>query len=611
MNRKSFLYIFAATVSVMIIHQVFTTRSAAKAETQREVVEEKPLPKVASDKGKYYILENDYQQVVFSTTGGAVAEINLPFYSSNDTVSVVKPIGEDKKLAEYSKNNTLFPLKKATAYMGGTQVEKEPTLGGYTPLLRRGIVDKAPLDPKYYAFQVLSDDEDLSKIQYSVKEFSKNHIVFEGSDSLRKIRKTFRFPNKVSSSPYILECDIRAEGDTRGLYVTSGVPEVELVSGSYLPSIRYNVLNGKKNSVEKIKLPKHTTTVSSVKPSWLSNANGFFGVIIDPTDDNTAGIDAKFIEGEADPTRLTMIDAEYGKYPAKKYPGYLVSTPLKKGSGTTSFRIFAGPFETNILHTVDETYGTNYYAAKSIQGWYSFIAEPFAKFLYLIINLFHKATGSWGLSIILLTIVLRFMMFPLNSWSIKSSIRMQKVSPLVKKIQEKYKGDPRRLQMETLDLYKKHKANPFSGCLPMIIQLPFLFGMFELLKTTFQLRGATFIPGWITNLSAPDTLFSWTTPIPFFGTSFHILPFILGGLMLIQSKYMQMVTPNAGGSDDQAKQAKTMGYIMPVVMTFIFYSFPSGLNIYWISSSVLDILQRSFTYKRLSDKPFEVAKKVK
>tara|TARA_R110002111_G_scaffold31024_1_gene63624 strand:+ start:123 stop:731 length:609 start_codon:yes stop_codon:yes gene_type:complete len=202
------------------------------------------------------------------------------------------------------------------------------------------------------------------------------------------------------------------------------------------------------------------------------------------------------------------------------------------------------------------------------------------------------------------------MMFPLNNWSIKSTVRMQKVQPMLKKVQEKYKNDQRKMQMETLQIYKKYKANPFSGCLPMLIQIPFLFGMFELLKTTFQLRGASFIPGWITNLAAPDTLFSWTTPIVFFGTSFHLLPFLLGGLMIMQSKVMG--TGGAGAVTEQQKQqGKMMTYFLPIFMTFIFYNFPSGLNIYWISSSLLDILQRKITMRRLEDKPYEVAKKVK
>ncbi|MDN3507725.1 MAG: membrane protein insertase YidC, partial [Simkaniaceae bacterium] len=192
---------------------------------------------------------------------------------------------------------------------------------------------------------------------------------------------------------------------------------------------------------------------------------------------------------------------------------------------------------------------------------------------------------------------------------IKSTVRMQQVSPLIEKLKEKYKGDQRRMQMEMLQIYKKHKANPFSGCLPMLIQIPFLFGMFELLKTTFQLRGAPFIPGWITNLAAPDTLFSWSTPVMFFGTSFHLLPFILGGLMMAQSKLMSGA--QAPVTDQQKQQGKMMTYFLPIFMTFIFYSFPSGLNIYWISSSLLDIAQRKVTMKKLTSKPHEIAKKVK
>jgi YidC/Oxa1 family membrane protein insertase len=562
---------------------------------------------------EYFVLENEYQQVVFSTVGGAISEINLPFRSKTNSASVVKPIGIDTVLKEKYKDNAFYPLKKATFYEDGKRVQKSPTLGGYTPLFRRGIESGSrtthAVPPRFYALNTVSDEEELARMVYKVKEFSAKHIVFEGSDSYRRIVKTFRLPKDSTSAPYIIECDVRVDGDARGLYITSGIPEVELISGSYAPTLRYNVKTGTKNSIEKIKLPKHTTAISSVQPTWLSNANGFFGVIVDPTSDTGGGLEARHIDGKKDPSRLSVIDSQHGLYPPEKFAGYEILVPLKKSSGVSTFRIFAGPYETNILKTVDETYKTNYIGAKSITGWYSFIAEPFAKFLYLIMNLFYSATGSWGFSIILLTVVLRIMMFPLNNWSIKSTVRMQKISPLIAKLQEKHKKDPKRVQMETLQLYKQHKANPFTGCLPMIIQLPFLFGMFELLKTTFQLRGAIFIPGWINNLAAPDNLFSWSTPIPFFGTSFHLLPFILGGLMVAQSKFL---SPTGGsGTADQQKQAKTMAYIMPIAMTFIFYNFPSGLNLYWISSSVLDVLQRYVTQKKLSAKPFEVAKKVK
>ncbi|MBI3211999.1 MAG: membrane protein insertase YidC, partial [Simkania negevensis] len=182
--------------------------------------------------------------------------------------------------------------------------------------------------------------------------------------------------------------------------------------------------------------------------------------------------------------------------------------------------------------------------------------------------------------------------------SIKSTLKLQEISPKISKIQEKHKKDPKRAQLEVMQAYKEHKVNPFGGCLPLIIQMPFLIGMFDLLKSTFSLRGVSFIPGWIDNLTAPDVLFSWSYPIFFFGTEFHLLPFLLGVVMYFQQKLSSSQSVQKGPLSDQQKQQQKMGSIMTIVFTFLFYSFPSGLNIYWLSSMLLAIFQQLYASKR-------------
>ena len=147
--------------------------------------------------------------------------------------------------------------------------------------------------------------------------------------------------------------------------------------------------------------------------------------------------------------------------------------------------------------------------------------------------------------------------------------------------------------------YRNERVNPFSSCLPMILQIPFLFGMYQLLQSSYALRGTSFIPGWIDNLTAPDVLFSWGTPIIFFGTGFHLLPFILGGLTFIQGKMNSWMQKEKAELTDQQKQMNSMATILPVVMTFIFYNMASGLNIYWIFSSLFGIVQQWLTMRSL------------
>ena len=352
-------------------------------------------------------------------------------------------------------------------------------------------------------------------------------------------------------------------------------------------------------------------TNETLHPNWISNSNGFLGLILDPLSNIGEGYQAEKIPGEQVPSRFTLIDASHHLYSPGQFPGYSTSLPMKSGIKQT-FRIFAGPFDESLLKELDDfydeplsRYNPDYVSAQSIQGWFSFISQPFAKFLYLLLRMFHGITHSWGFSIILLTIALRLMMYPLNSWSIQSAAKMQEINPKVKAIQEKYKKDPKKGQIETMNLYRKHGINPVSGCFPMFLQMPFLIGMFYLLKSSFPLRGASFIPGWIDNLAAPDVLFSWDTPVFFIGTQFHLLPLILGATMYLQQKMSSKLPKDPKDLTDAQKQQKMMGNIMSIVFTVMFYGFPSGLNLYFISSTLLGILQQWYLTKKMKNGPSE------
>lgn len=570
------------------------------------------VPELALSDQEYFVLENDTMQIVFSNLGGAIAEINLPFRSPKNTQSVVLPISFDRIIDKKYTSNAHFPSHPYPFVEKGSiqPVMKETTIGGYYPLLRRGIERDSGyppynVPPQYYAFNTVSEDPETSQTYYKLLKFDDKMIQFEATFPNRRIIKTYSFPSEGSNAPYCLDISIKVEGDTRGLWIGSGVPEVELISGSPAPIIKYSTVQNSKHIVEKLSLPKTATTISSFQPDWVANSNGYFTLIIDPLNEIGMGFQANNIPGNIDPSRIVMIDSQHDLYPATKYPGYEVHMPLRRTTEPMNFRFYAGPIDKNILQQVDETYtnpvtGYNpkYTEALSFHGWFSFISEPFAKFLYFIMNMFHTFTGSWGFSIILLTLVLRIMMYPLNAWSIKSTLKLQEISPKLQKLQEKHKKDPKKGQMEVMAFYKENKVNPFGGCLPLIIQMPFLFGMFDLLKSAFPLRGSSFIPGWIENLTAPDVIFSWNYPIPFIGTSFHLLPILLGVVMFFQQKMAAAQNKKKGPLTDQQQQQQKMGMMMTIVFTFLFYKFPSGLNIYWLSSMGLQILQQWYMSKR-------------
>lgn len=612
MNKKTFLIVFGLWVIFYgITNFLFPSKASLEPQKEPSKIQAAPLNTHRSS-DKFYVLENEFAQLVFSLKGGSISEINLPLTSDQNTKSLVRPIEFDKELNEQSPDNQQFPQASAYSISSkGTLELLKPQQGGYYPLIRRALIQQGAtqtLNPAYYSAAIGYNDGRGTDIVYNLKKISKTSVQLEGQLDGKRITKTFSF---TPQAPYCFDLSIEVEGDPSGLHLFSGIPEVEITSGSSSPTLKYLIRKHREHSVEKVSLPKESNTINSIVPTWVSNSNGYLGIIMNPQDPSKPGLNLSKIEGALVPTRLCLIDERYNLYPAKKYPGYLSSIPLSFVDSKSQVRFFAGPYEDDLLKTLDKTfsqdsYNPHYIKAMSLHGWFTFISEPFSKVLFWLMQAFYFLTKSWGLSIILLTIALRVMLYPLNSWSIKATTKMQAVAPEVQKIQEKYKKDPKKAQLEVVALYKQKGVNPLSGCLPLLIQLPFLIGMFDLLKSVFDLRGAVFIPGWINNLTAPDVIFSWSYPIPLIGTSFHLLPILLGVAMFYQQR---MNAPKSVvHMSEQQRQQRAMGNIMTLVFTFMFYNFPSGLNLYWLSSMLLGIGQQMLMNKNKHRPKIEIIK---
>ena len=201
-----------------------------------------------------------------------------------------------------------------------------------------------------------------------------------------------------------------------------------------------------------------------------------------------------------------------------------------------------------------------------------------------VLNLFNSWIPNYGVAIILLTILVRILFWPLTHKSTVGMRKMQEIQPLMKEIQKKYKDNPQRMQQETWQLYRDHKVNPLSSCLPMLIQIPVFIALFNVLRSTVELRYAPFL--WIADLSEPEALFaSW---FPFGGL--NILPILMAGTMALQSA----LTPSSG----DAKQQRMMMVMMPIMMLVMFYNFPSALSLYWTLSQVFSIVQMWWIRKK-------------
>jgi len=230
-----------------------------------------------------------------------------------------------------------------------------------------------------------------------------------------------------------------------------------------------------------------------------------------------------------------------------------------------SYSMYLGPKDLDLL----KAFGSDLDRALDF-GWFDIIAKPV---LYAM-KFFYQYTGNYGIAIILLTIIIKILFWYPTHISYKSMKEMKKIQPEMAKLKEKFKDDKEKLNKETMDLYRRYKVNPMSGCLPIAIQIPIFFALYKVLLYSIEIRHAPFY-WWIQDLSAMDP--------------YYISPILMGGSMFIQ----QWMTPTTG----DPTQAKMM-LIMPVVFTFMFLSFPTGLVIYWLFNNLLSIGQQIYINKQ-------------
>ena len=211
-------------------------------------------------------------------------------------------------------------------------------------------------------------------------------------------------------------------------------------------------------------------------------------------------------------------------------------------------------------------------------GFFGFLG----KIALSVLLFFHKMTGNYGWAVIILTLIIQLLVLPLTLKSFKASAAMKLLQPQIKALQQKFKSDPRRMNVEMMNLYKTQKVNPLGGCLPMLLQLPIFWALFTTLRNAYELRNAPWIM-WVTDLSAPDTLMHVA------GFPLNILPLIMGVGMFFQQQMMSVSTDPA--------QAKLM-YMMPIIFTFMFWGFPSGLVLYWLTNSIVSMIEQYVILKR-------------
>ncbi|MDL2269222.1 membrane protein insertase YidC [Desulfosarcina sp. OttesenSCG-928-A07] len=246
-----------------------------------------------------------------------------------------------------------------------------------------------------------------------------------------------------------------------------------------------------------------------------------------------------------------------------------------------SFYLFMGPKNMDLLNSLGHNLG------KALNfGFFNLLAKPFL----WVLNKIHTVIPNYGVAIIVLTLFIKILLWPLGNKSYKSMNDMKKLQPLMLELREKYKDDKQRMNQEIMSLYRTYKINPLGGCLPMLLQLPVFFAFYQMLYQAIELRHAPFFL-WINDLSAPDRLLQFGFSIPFMAPPYGIpvLTLIMGATMLLQQK----MAPPPG----DPMQAKMM-MLMPIVFTFIFINFSSGLVLYWLVNNVFSICQQYYIQQK-------------
>lgn len=443
----------------------------------------------------------------------------------------------------------------------------------------------------------LSDFFNVNRISGESVEFYRDYAVraSSGESSVFRLTKKFAFKPGEYLFELIVTIDgghaIPALGKDGTAYTLEFGPQIgpkfKNLQKNYEYRHYYTFANGKRKTE---KINGTSSAVIDGRVTWAAIAGKYFAFIAIPdatqygirfSTENAAGIPAA--------SRLLM------------------ARPALNGSKVVdTYRFYLGPKTQKALTVYDDSRDNAYklsglklQAAVDTSG----VLGPLEAAMKWFLVLFHGIIPNWGVSIILLTILVKVLMFPLTKKGSESTLRMQELSPKMKELQDKYKDNPNKLNAEMAELYKREGYNPLSGCLPMLIQLPLFFAMYNLFNNHFDLRGAMFIPGWIPDLSLPESVWNFAPfSLPFLHWSdLRLLPFIYLASQLLYGKFTQ--TP------DQANNAqmKYMLYLMPIMFFFILYDVPSGLLIYWIMSNLLTLVQQIGLNKYMAQKKAAMA----
>lgn len=577
MDKRTVIAVVLAVVVIvgsMIVQQVFfapeqTIAPAQPAQTGPEpIAEEQPVQQPetpaaqapASDtedlaplveqqiEEQTFTIETEVFRVGFTNRGGEITSIELKEYTNTDGTPVEMIFSQESGVSPFSIHfggadapavDTLFHVEQSLVGQGVTFYRTFRSQTGVPFTLRKTFV----LQPRDY----------MIELQVSVK-------------------------NSINEYPAL---NYNGYAYTLGFGPQIG-PEFEKLDrrNEFREYLYY--ADGKKESLRM----KQEAKQIDRRVTWAAIAGKYFAVIAVPDDlQYLITYDTRTLEGLNEQSSLYF------------------SRPELKSADTSSdpdrFRFYIGPKKLDVLRRYNDAEKNAYnladmkfdeIAARSVLiGWLVEILKFFLEF-------FHRIIPNYGIAIILVTVLLKVLLFPLTHKSYESTARMQALQPKMTELREKYKNNSQKLNQEMAAMYKKEGVSPLGGCLPMLLQFPILIAFYSLLNTHFALRGAVFIPGWINDLSAPEAVITFD-PVRILSFEFgavRALPFIMLVTTFLSSKLMQSPSTDASG-----KNMKMMTYMMPIMFFFILYNMPSGLLLYWTMQNIFTVAQQWYiNYRR-------------
>ncbi len=394
---------------------------------------------------------------------------------------------------------------------------------------------------------------------------SMESVVFTGQNRFGTVRKTF-----ILKQGYQLEMDLSVSSNQEQfdyiLKFDDGIADTE----RYLKRKKqnYQVIFEVDNKIERLilqKLSKNQEVTGNIE--WAALRSKFFviGIIRD---------------------ELSSLYRAFA-YTNNEEPAFQLYGRSQRPNLESQYSIYLGPVISENIDAMGRGFGSAYYAGNGIFFGQGFI-KPISRLFNWVFRQFHHVIPNWGLCLVLFSVLIKIVLYPLTHKSFESSTKMQKIQPLITGIREKYKTDPQKMNQEMQRIYREKGVSPLGGCLPMLLQMPIFFALYPVIRYSIDLRQAGFL--WLHDLSEPDP--------------YLILPILMAVFMFLQQYMMQPSKDTLAEMSDQQKaqmqSQKMMMYLMPLMMFFLFKSFPAGLVLYWTVFNIMSMFQQRIIKRKFS-----------